>query len=68
MTLGENTGRPKAITEGTNRLVHATAEDILSNFREVMNAGKGSGGRVPKLWDGKAAERIVRIIEKTFSD
>ena len=49
MTLRENTERPVTIAEGTNRLVHATNAD---SYR----------ARIPKLWDGRAAERIVRII------
>jgi UDP-N-acetylglucosamine 2-epimerase (non-hydrolysing) len=62
MTLRENTERPVTITEGTNRLVHITTEDILKSYREIKNRGEESTCRIPKLWDGKAAERIVRII------
>jgi len=68
MTLRESTERPVTITEGTNRLVHATAENIVNNYREISNRGKDSGDRIPKLWDGKAAERIAGIIEKAFLD
>jgi len=64
MTLRENTERPVTITEGTNRLVHVTTEDILHNYREIRDGGVGSGRSIPKLWDGKAAERIARIISE----
>ena len=64
MTLRENTERPVTITEGTNRLVHVTAEDILRNYREIRNGGEEVSYSVPKLWDGKAAERIATIIAK----
>jgi len=50
------------ITEGTNRLVHTTAEDILKNYREIRDTDEEFTCRVPKFWDGKAAERIARII------
>jgi UDP-N-acetylglucosamine 2-epimerase (non-hydrolysing) len=40
MTLRENTERPVTITEGTNRLVHVTAEDILKNYRQIKDCGK----------------------------
>ena len=62
MTLRENTERPVTITEGTNRLVHATCEDIVKNYREIIDNADSYRAKIPKLWDGKAAERIVRII------
>ena len=62
MTLRKSTERPVTITEGTNRLVHATAEDIIKSYREVVEQSKDFRPATPKLWDGKAAERIVRII------
>jgi UDP-N-acetylglucosamine 2-epimerase (non-hydrolysing) len=62
MTLRENTERPVTITEGTNRLVHATAEDILSNYRQIRSGNRAAAG-TPKLWDGRAAERIATIIK-----
>ncbi|MHC4720279.1 MAG: non-hydrolyzing UDP-N-acetylglucosamine 2-epimerase, partial [Planctomycetota bacterium] len=35
MTLRKSTERPVTITEGTNRLVHSTAEDIIKSYREM---------------------------------
>ncbi len=62
MTLRENTERPVTITEGTNRLVPSTTEDILKSFREIKNAHKEGSHSTPNLWDGKAAQRIVQVI------
>ncbi|MBA7656427.1 UDP-2,3-diacetamido-2,3-dideoxy-D-glucuronate 2-epimerase [subsurface metagenome] len=62
MTLRENTERPVTIAEGTNHLVHATSEDILKNYRAIRGADKNINRGIPKLWDGKAAQRIARII------
>jgi UDP-N-acetylglucosamine 2-epimerase (non-hydrolysing) len=62
MTLRENTERPVTITEGTNRLVQIKSEDILRNYREIMNSLDSFGAKIPKFWDGKAAERIAGII------
>ena len=62
MTLRENTERPVTITEGTNRLVVVTTADILKNYREIRDGACDNCGRVPKFWDGKAAERIADII------
>jgi UDP-N-acetylglucosamine 2-epimerase (non-hydrolysing) len=64
MTLRKSTERPVTITEGTNRLVRVTAEDILKNYREIKDGSKDINCRIPKLWDGKAAERIVEIITR----
>jgi UDP-N-acetylglucosamine 2-epimerase (non-hydrolysing) len=61
MTLRENTERPVTITEGTNRLVEITKEKIVSACTQIVNKDRTTGKK-PKLWDGKAAERIVQII------
>jgi len=66
MTLRENTERPVTITQGTNRLVHATTEDILDKYRQCRQLQHAEDVRYPKLWDGKAAQRIVRIIDEHF--
>jgi UDP-N-acetylglucosamine 2-epimerase (non-hydrolysing) len=65
MTLRESTERPVTITEGTNRLVHVTAGDILANYRKIRDGGAGSGHSIPRLWDGKAAQRIAGIIAES---
>jgi UDP-N-acetylglucosamine 2-epimerase (non-hydrolysing) len=64
MTLRKNTERPVTITEGTNRLVEITKEGILKGYCKIKRAGKNedSSYKTPKLWDGKAAQRIVTII------
>ena len=62
LTLRENTERPITITEGTNTLVGQNTDKLLEEARKILK-GKGKKGEVPALWDGKAAERIVNIIE-----
>jgi UDP-N-acetylglucosamine 2-epimerase (non-hydrolysing) len=62
MTLRENTERPVTISHGTNRLVHITTQDIINNFNQLKKAGFKVPHRTPELWDGKAAERIAKII------
>ena len=66
ITLRENTERPITAEEGTNSIVGSDPEKIMACFRDVMDTG-GKAGRVPELWDGKAAERIARIIKDWFS-
>jgi len=64
MTLRKNTERPVTITQGTNRLVELTKEGIVGAYRRLTEELKKGyrPAKVPQLWDGKAAERIVKII------
>lgn len=58
LTLRENTERPITVEQGTNLLVGRDRSAILAGVRDIL-AGNGKRGRVPELWDGHAAERIV---------
>ena len=61
LTLRENTERPITITEGTNLLVGTDPVKIVAAARDTL-AGKGKAGRIPPLWDGHAAKRVVDIL------
>jgi UDP-N-acetylglucosamine 2-epimerase (non-hydrolysing) len=61
LTLRENTERPVTIREGTNQLVGHDPAMIVSAAQQIL-AGNAKPGRVPALWDGHAAERIVEIL------
>jgi UDP-N-acetylglucosamine 2-epimerase (non-hydrolysing) len=62
LTIRENTERPITIELGTNRLVGTDGDRILREGRKALAAGS-TPGRIPELWDGKASERIVRIMD-----
>ncbi len=62
MTLRDNTERPETIIIGTNELV-GTDPKALKPYFEKLFTGKWKKGGIPELWDGKTAERIVRIIQ-----
>jgi len=61
LTLRTNTERPITIAEGTNQLVGTDPARILAAAREILR-GKNKTGRIPPLWDGHAAERIVETL------
>ena len=61
LTLRENTERPITISQGTNVLVGTDPTKIVAAAKDIL-AGKTKPGRVPPLWDGRAAERIVQIL------
>lgn len=61
MTLRDNTERPETITEGTNELI-GTNPNAIKPAMEKLFSGNWKQGKIPHLWDGKAAERIVQSI------
>jgi UDP-N-acetylglucosamine 2-epimerase (non-hydrolysing) len=58
LTLRENTERAITIHEGTNRLTGMRPAAVLSAVDEILGGGPPPR-RVPPLWDGHAAERLV---------
>lgn len=64
LTLRNNTERPATIEEGTNRLVGTEPEKILTAFRESLDDSSERHPRRPQLWDGKAAARVLDLLEK----
>ena len=63
ITIRENTERPITVSEGTNVLVGTDPDRIIAEAERVLR-GEGKAGRVPELWDGQAARRIVDILEQ----
>jgi len=61
VTLRENTERPITVEQGTNTIAGTDPEKIRASVREILDNG-GKSGRIPELWDGRAAERIAEII------
>ena len=62
ITLRENTERPITVEQGTNTIVGTDEHRIWNCYQETVS-GSGKSGRVPTLWDGRAAERIIGVID-----
>lgn len=67
LTLRENTERPITVTEGTNRIVGNDPERIKREALDALDHPVRTL-RVPELWDGNAAPRIVDAIEEQTED
>jgi UDP-N-acetylglucosamine 2-epimerase (non-hydrolysing) len=63
LTLRENTERPVTVAQGTNTIVGCEPGRIVTEALGILG-GEGKAGRVPELWDGLAAERIVAVLRK----
>ncbi len=61
LTLRENTERPETIDIGTNTLVGVCPERIVAEAESVLN-GHYKASRLPELWDGNTAERIIALL------
>jgi len=63
LTLRNNTERPITVKEGTNIIVGSDPKKIIKTAVHVIENGV-QRKKIPKYWDGKAAERIVKILAK----
>ena len=63
LTLRENTERPETVDEGANTLVGNNTQCIIEESFKILDR-HGKTGTYPELWDGHAAEMIVKIINK----
>ena len=61
LTLRNNTERPITVEQGTNRLVGLDPDRITAAGLDVLSRPPRPG-RVPDLWDGQAAKRIVDVL------
>lgn len=59
MTLRDNTERPETIKMGTNELL-GTNPNAIKPAMELLFSGNWKKGKVPELWDGYTAQRIVK--------
>jgi len=67
ITIRENTERPVTVDVGTNILTGSDPDRITAAAEDILN-GRFKEGRVPELWDGRAAQRIARILFDALSN
>lgn len=65
LTLRDNTERPVTVEEGTNILAGTSRDSILRAWADLKRNPRQ--GRVPALWDGRAAERCRAALREFFS-
>jgi UDP-N-acetylglucosamine 2-epimerase (non-hydrolysing) len=66
LTLRDNTERPVTVTEGTNTIVGTDPAEIEKAIKKLRTSPPTQGRR-PALWDGKAAVRIVDILQSDLT-
>ena len=61
LTTRTETERPVTVSQGTNEVVGVAYQGIVQAVDCVL-AGQWKKGNIPEKWDGKTAERIVKIL------
>jgi len=67
ITLRKNTERPVTVEQGTNLLVSTDKDKIIEKSMEIIDNKVDIKNTLPELWDGRASERIVKILVGAYS-
>ena len=59
-----NTERPITVKEGINTVVGNNPDNIINSALNVLK-NQNSRKKIPKYWDGKATEGIIKILLTT---
>ncbi len=63
LTIRPNTERPSTVSLGTSVLVHDTGKTLETQV-DIVLSGKYKTGKIPPLWDGRSADRILKQLLK----
>ena len=66
ITLRKNTERPITVEQGTNLLVSTDKNKIIEKSMEIIDNEVDIKNTQPELWDGRASERIVKILIEAY--
>jgi UDP-N-acetylglucosamine 2-epimerase (non-hydrolysing) len=66
LTLRDSTERPETVAVGTNELIGTDPAKLGPALARLM-AGQWKKGAIPEKWDGKAAVRIVKELERLLA-
>jgi len=61
LTVRENTERPVTVALGTNELIGTDPARLVRRAGAILR-GERKAGRIPPLWDGKAADRVAAAL------
>ncbi len=61
LTLRENTERPITVEIGSNQVVGTDTRRIIEAYKQALDSSWREP-QVPCLWDGRVAERIVKVL------
>lgn len=64
LTIRNNTERPATIELGTNQLIGTKKENIINSAFSLLDGKYKIRKKLPDVWDGKAAKRIINILRK----
>ncbi|MCD4744906.1 MAG: UDP-N-acetylglucosamine 2-epimerase (non-hydrolyzing), partial [Bacteroidales bacterium] len=65
ITVRDNTERPCTVEIGTNYLTGTDLKAVEETSKMILS-GNIKKGKIPDLWDGKAAERITEIVRNQY--
>jgi len=68
ITLRNNTERPVTVSQGTNLLVSTSSSKVVEAALQAIEGKASKKRKMPPLWDGMAAQRIVGVLKRAINN